>query len=120
MEVPSLGMESEPQLPAYATATATRDPSRVFNLHHCSWQHQVPGPLSDARDGNRNLMDTSQIHFCCSLMGTPVLKFSAAWRGPGSQPGVQEGPFASGLFDPHQQSWMGFLRNWQGPGALHT
>ena len=29
MEVPGLGVESELQLPAYATATATPDPSHV-------------------------------------------------------------------------------------------
>ena len=33
MEVPSLGVESELQLPAYATATAAQDPSCVYNLH---------------------------------------------------------------------------------------
>ena len=34
MEVPRLGVESELQLPAYTTATATPDPSHVCNLHH--------------------------------------------------------------------------------------
>ena len=34
MKVPRLGVQLEPQLPAYATATATPDPSHVFNLHH--------------------------------------------------------------------------------------
>ena len=34
MEVPRLGVESELQLPAYATATATWDLSHVCNLHH--------------------------------------------------------------------------------------
>ena len=32
MEVPRLGVESELQLPAYAIATATQDPSHVCNL----------------------------------------------------------------------------------------
>ena len=32
-EVPGLGVESEQQLPAYTTATATPDPSRICNLH---------------------------------------------------------------------------------------
>ena len=36
MEVPRLGVESELPPPAYATATATRDPSRIFDLHHSS------------------------------------------------------------------------------------
>ena len=33
MEVPRLGVQSELQLPAYTAATATRDPSHVFNLY---------------------------------------------------------------------------------------
>ena len=36
MEVPGLGDELEPQPWAYTTATATLDPSHVFNLHHSS------------------------------------------------------------------------------------
>ena len=34
MEVPRLGVESEPQLLAYTTATATPDPSCIWVLHH--------------------------------------------------------------------------------------
>ena len=34
MEVPRVGVKSELQLPAYATARATRDLSCIFNLHH--------------------------------------------------------------------------------------
>ena len=34
MKVPRLGLESQLQLPAYTTATATQDLSRVCNLHH--------------------------------------------------------------------------------------
>ena len=36
MEVPRLGVESELQLLAYTTATATPDPSHICNLHHSS------------------------------------------------------------------------------------
>ena len=50
MEVPRLGVELELQLPAYTTATATPDPSHVYDLHHSSWQHQNLNPLSKARD----------------------------------------------------------------------
>ena len=39
MEVPRLGVESELQLPAYTAATATPDPSRICDLHHCSRKH---------------------------------------------------------------------------------
>jgi len=68
MEVPRLGVESE--LPSYTTATAMRNPSCVFDLHHSSWQCWILNPLSKARDQTHILMDTSQIHFCCATMGT--------------------------------------------------
>ena len=42
MEVPRSGVESELQLPAYPTATATRDPSQVCDLPHSSRQCQIP------------------------------------------------------------------------------
>ena len=45
MEVPRLGVESQQQLTAYITATATRDPSCLFDLHHSSWQRQILNPL---------------------------------------------------------------------------
>ena len=61
MEVPRLGFESELQLPAYATAIATQDPSHVFDLHHSSWQRRILNPLSEARDWTLNLMDTSRV-----------------------------------------------------------
>ena len=70
MEVPRLGVESELQLPAAATATAMSDSSRVCNLHQ---QHQILNPLSEARDQTRNLMVPSQIRFPCATMGTPRL-----------------------------------------------
>ena len=57
MEVPRLGVRLELQLPAYPTATATRDPSRVFDLHHSSWQRLIPDPLNEARDQTHILMD---------------------------------------------------------------
>ena len=48
MEVPRLGVELKLFPPAYAAATATPDPSCVYNLHHSSQQCQ--NPLSKARD----------------------------------------------------------------------
>ena len=69
MEVPRLGVESELQLPAYATATATKDLSHVHDLYHSSWQCWIPDPLSKARDRTYKLMDISQIHFCCTTTG---------------------------------------------------
>ena len=56
MEVPRLGVEWELQMPAYTTATATQDPSRICELHHSSQQCQILNPLSEGRDGTHNLM----------------------------------------------------------------
>ena len=46
--------QSELQLPAYTTATAMWDPSRICDLHHSSHQHRILSrilnPLSKARD----------------------------------------------------------------------
>ena len=60
MEVPRLAVESKLQLPAYTTATATWDLSRVCNLHHSSWQCWILNPLREARDGSHVLMDTRE------------------------------------------------------------
>ena len=49
IEVPRLGAESELQLLADTTATATWDPSCVCNLHHSLQQPQILNPLSEAR-----------------------------------------------------------------------
>ena len=63
MEVPRLGIESELQLPAYTTATATQYLSHVCDLHHSSQQCQILNPLSKARDQTRVLMDTSRVRY---------------------------------------------------------
>ena len=63
MEVPRLGGKSELQLPAYTTATATRDLSCICDLYHSSWQRWILNPLSRARHWTHILMDTSRIHF---------------------------------------------------------
>ena len=62
MEVPRLGVESELWPPAYTSTTATQDPSRVCNLHHSSWQHQILNSLSETRDQTHVLMDASRVH----------------------------------------------------------
>ena len=67
-----IGVESELQLPAYATATAASDPSRVCDLCHSSQQRQILNPLSKARDRTLNLLVPSHIHFHCTIMGTPL------------------------------------------------
>ena len=73
MEVTRLGLESELQLPAYPTVTATTDPSHVYNLHHSSRQCQIPDPLIEARDRTHNLMVPSPICFHCATTGMPML-----------------------------------------------
>ena len=55
MEITKLGVEWELQLPAYSTATATLDPSHVWDLHLRSGQHKILNPLNKARDGTRIL-----------------------------------------------------------------
>ena len=59
MEVPRL--ESELQLLAYATATATQDPSCIWDLHHSLQQCQILNPLSEARDQASILINTSRV-----------------------------------------------------------
>ena len=78
MEGPRLGVESELQLPAYPTATATQDPSHICDLHHSSQQRQKLNPLSEARDQTGNLMVPSWIHFLCARTGTPAFLFMDA------------------------------------------
>ena len=43
-------VESELQLLAYTTSTATWNPSRICDLHHSSQQYQILNPLIEARD----------------------------------------------------------------------
>ena len=59
IEVPRLGIESERQLPAYATAMP--NPSHICNPQHSSRQHQIRNPLSKARDQGHILMVTTWV-----------------------------------------------------------
>ena len=70
MEVSRLGVQSEPQLPAYATVTARWDPSRVCDLHHSSLQCQIHNPMGEARDWTWVLMDASWVCYCWAMTGT--------------------------------------------------
>ena len=76
MELPRLGVKSELQLPAYATATATWDLSCVHKLHYSSQQLWILNPLSKARDQIYNVMVPSWICFCCAMTGTPRIFFN--------------------------------------------
>ena len=71
VEVPRLGVESELQLVAYTTATATPDPDCICILYHSSQQRHILNPLSEARDGTRILMVTSQVHYHRAIVGAP-------------------------------------------------
>ena len=73
MEVPWLGVKSELQLPAHATATATWDLSLVCSLQHSLWQHWILNPLSKARDQIHILVDTSWVPYHSATKGTPGL-----------------------------------------------
>ena len=61
MEVPRLGVESELQLLAYTTTTATWDLRHICDLHHSSRQRWILNPPNKARDRTRSLMDTSGV-----------------------------------------------------------
>ena len=50
MEVSRLGVESQLQLLAYTTATATMDLSHICDLCRSLQQHRILNPLSEARD----------------------------------------------------------------------
>ena len=63
MEVPSLGVQLELWLPAFATAIATRDLICICDLHHSSRQYRILNPLRKVRDRTRNLMVPRQIRF---------------------------------------------------------
>ena len=60
MEVPRIGVESELQLLAYTTATATQDLSHVCNLHHSSWQRRMLNLLSGPKDRAHILMVSAE------------------------------------------------------------
>ena len=114
MEVPRLEVESELQLPAYATATAAREPSCICELHHSSWQRWILNPLSETRDQTRNLMVPSQICFHCTTTGTPqapILTYATAGGNAKSlthcmRPGVEfESSWILVRFLPAEPQW---------------
>ena len=71
MEVLRLGVESELQLLAYATATAVLDPSCICDLHDSSKQCRILNPIIKARGQTPVLVDTSWVHYCRAMTGTP-------------------------------------------------
>ena len=71
MEVPRLGVELEPQLPAYATAVPDR--SHICYTHHSSWQPRILNPLNEARGRTPNLMVPSRIRFLLRHDGNSIV-----------------------------------------------
>ena len=71
MEISRLGVESELQLPAYATAIATPDLSCICSLCSTFWQRQFLNPLSKTRDQTCILMDTTGILSRWATVGIP-------------------------------------------------
>ena len=60
-EVPGLGVKSELQLPAYATAPAMPDSNRTCDLHCSSQQCWILNPPSKIRDQTLVIKDISQV-----------------------------------------------------------
>ena len=76
MGVPRPGVKSEPQQCGMWSVSATYTTAmwyviRICNLHHTSWQHQLPDPLSKTRDWTHTLMDISRVCYCWVTVGTP-------------------------------------------------
>jgi len=75
MEVSRLGVESELQQMANATATVTRDPSHFCNPHHSSQQCQILNPLRKARDRTSSRMLVGFLIYRATT-GTPHISFN--------------------------------------------
>ena len=93
MEIPRQGVQSELQLPAYATTIATQDLSCIFDLHHSSRQCQILNLLSKVRDRTYNLVVPSRICSRCTMMGTPrvlYLNFHEKMQAPSRFGGLGE------------------------------
>ena len=75
MEVPRLWVVLELQLPAYTTATAMPDPSRVWDLYRSSWQCWILNSLNKAKDQTCIFMDNSQVCYHRATMETPNPEF---------------------------------------------
>ena len=74
IEVPRLGVQLELQLPAYARAIATWDPSQVCDLHHSSRQCRILNPLSEAIKPASSWILVRFVNHCAT-MGTPLFLF---------------------------------------------
>ena len=95
MDVPGLGVESELQLRAYptATATATQDPNRICDLHRSLQQPQTHNPRSEATDRTRILTETMSGAYPLSHSGHSSRDLICAVVTVGSSHEVQLGLF---------------------------
>ena len=75
MEVSRLGVRSELQLLAYATALPTRDLSHICSLQHSSRQRWIFNPLSEARDEPETLWFLVGFVNPWATKGTPQMIF---------------------------------------------
>ena len=71
-------MESELQLLAYTTATATQYPNLICDLHCSLQQHWILNPVSEARDWTCILMDTISFLTHWATTGTTTLRIRAS------------------------------------------
>ena len=102
-EVSRLGVQSELQLPDYATATAMQDPSRICDLHHSSQQRWILNPLNKARDRTCILRATSWFHYHRATIGTPTGLFEKLMKNEGFPPSSRM------YFPPHTNVFLSFL-----------
>ena len=99
MEVPRLGVQSELQLLAYATATAMWDPSHICNLHHSSRQHWILNPLNEARGRTCNLIIPSQVRQPLSHNGNSQISLlKQDLKSRNKQIGIYDIPLLNGNF----------------------
>ena len=88
LEVPRLGVQWELQLLAYATATATPDPSRVCDLHRSTRQHWILNSPKWGQGSNLHphgyqlgllllSHDRSSENCCLTALSSPVLQRTA-------------------------------------------
>ena len=69
------GSQARGRIGAVATSLRHSNAGSELHLdpHHGSWQCWILNALSEARDQTHNFMVTSQIHFHCTITGTPRL-----------------------------------------------
>ena len=76
MEVPRLGSNGSCSCQPMPQPQQLRiNWSHICDLHHHSGQHQIPNPLSEARDQTRILMDGSQVCHLLNHNGNPYIPF---------------------------------------------